>query len=39
MNLATKVLNKPIGSYVATLPFIDIKNTFILSMRPKTMKI
>lgn len=25
MNLASKVLNKPIGSYVATLPFIDIK--------------
>jgi hypothetical protein len=28
MNLATKVLNKPIGSYVATLPFIDIKKYF-----------
>ena len=28
MNLATKVLNKPIGSYVATLPFIDITNYF-----------
>ncbi len=28
MNLATKVLNKPIGAYVATLPFIDIKNYF-----------
>lgn len=28
MNLATKVLNKPIGGYVATLPFIDIKKYF-----------
>ena len=28
MNLATKVLNKPIGLYVATLPFIDIKKYF-----------
>lgn len=28
MNLATKVLNKPIGPYVATLPFIDIKKYF-----------
>lgn len=28
MNLATKVLNKPIGTYVATLPFIDIKNYY-----------
>lgn len=28
MNLATKVLNKPIGAYVATLPFIDIKKYF-----------
>lgn len=28
MNLATKVLNKPIGVYVATLPFIDIKKYF-----------
>lgn len=28
MNLATKVLNKPFGSYVATLPFIDIKKYF-----------
>ncbi len=28
MNLATKVLNKPIGEYVATLPFIDIKKYF-----------
>ena len=28
MNLATKVLNKPIGSYVATLPFIDIRKYF-----------
>lgn len=28
MNLATKVLNKPIGSYVAALPFIDIKKYF-----------
>lgn len=28
MNLATKVSNKPIGSYVATLPFIDIKKYF-----------
>lgn len=25
MNLASKVLNRPIGTYVATLPFIDIK--------------
>ena len=29
MNLATKVLNKPIGTYVATLPFIDIKKYLI----------
>ena len=28
MNLATKVLNKPIGECVATLPFIDIKKYF-----------
>lgn len=28
MNLATKVLSKPIGSYVATLPFIDLKKYF-----------
>lgn len=28
MNLVTKVLNKPIGGYVATLPFIDIKKYF-----------
>lgn len=28
MNLATKVLNKSIGEYVATLPFIDIKKYF-----------
>ena len=28
MNLASKVLNKPNGSYVATLPFIDIKKYF-----------
>lgn len=25
MNLASKALNKPIGPYVATLPFIDVK--------------
>ena len=28
MNLATKVLNKPIGEYVATLPFVGIKKYF-----------
>lgn len=28
MNLASKELNKSIGSYVATLPFIDLKKYF-----------
>ena len=35
MNLATKVLNKPIGSYVATLPFIDIKKYFYSEYEPQ----